>query len=1228
MKIADIIKRKKRKVENNVFKNHADTQYHALTPESDIQNGQEYMAALDWALEQEDIRNIAISGPYGSGKSSVINTYFKTRENNTVLPISLAAFNLEKMFNDENDNIEDELELGILKQLFYRVKADKISQSRYRKLQPENRRKTYFVSTITEFLLLVLAYFVVPNQVKMFVTSILNLHWCLTILSFAAILSAIWYACLRAVMWLKRNGSLQEIKILDKAILKNGGHEDKESVFNKNMDEIVYFFEETEYRIVVIEDLDRFESTNIFVALRELNNLLNHYEGIKEKITFIYAIKDDMFEEAGERTKFFDFIIPIVPYISSSNSGEILRGLLWFDDEKDKSSLYDISGKFVSLISPYISDMRVLTCICNEFVVFKNTLQGNQQLNLNDIQMLSLIVFKNLCPKDFAQLEDETDDSLVRRAFLDRKKFVSKGKELLAKKREEQEERIREVEMEVLSSIRDVKIALLACLTNYNAQITSISCGNDRLKYEVILRDEFDIDELKNQRLTVNVVYSNNGSGQLRIDDIEKSIIDNGGDYFTRLERLKKGLDQCKEDAKREIEEYEHHLTLLRSYSIQQIIEEFGTDFLSDEVKENDLLVFLLRNGFVDENYADYINYFHPKSISKDEMNFILAVRNHRAEMDYTYHLMNVSQIFDRLQDYEFQQKEVLNFDLADYVLEEKMGSSAEKYFIGQLSNHSRVSMSFIKAYIERGINIDRLIMLLSHKNTKLWADICNDVGISLETRFEYLSYILLYANIEDITAMDREDKTLSEFFLSHPDVLERVKWVPNEKQIQVIDALKLVFTNLETGNLDETIREHVFGNCCYDLNETMLERLVEWKRPEFVEELKKKNYTLICDLDFKPLINYIHDNFNEYISTMILNVESNTEESIDAVEDIIERLCPENVELAQSVLTKEKTVWEDIKKCCILSSESDETHEREYKYAIWKYLFENNRVGIMWGNIEAYFDDYGADETWIAFVVRNIDDLILAPDMSEVPSEIRETLLFENLPEEVFRKFVTKVYREAYEDALSKIDSTKIKVLIEEDLLPFRSDYWDELSVKAPNLRVLYATKNKTEFIDSLNKITLRVNEIRQILSENVFNNQEKEVVLNKLKPAEMTLEIARIIRRVTMSVPKPYVESAWNLLLDDEKYELLLNHLDVYRNEELPGLFEQLSPEYHQFVDRSRRKYTIAYTDYNLNLLRKLKVRDYITSMDEKWIVKKDRVLFSSENEHVLTGYVKQAG
>ena len=39
-------------------------QYQSLTPKNDIENGQEYMAALDWALSKSDIHNIAISGPY------------------------------------------------------------------------------------------------------------------------------------------------------------------------------------------------------------------------------------------------------------------------------------------------------------------------------------------------------------------------------------------------------------------------------------------------------------------------------------------------------------------------------------------------------------------------------------------------------------------------------------------------------------------------------------------------------------------------------------------------------------------------------------------------------------------------------------------------------------------------------------------------------------------------------------------------------------------------------------------------------------------------------------------------------------------------------------------------------------------------------------------------------------------------------------------------------------
>jgi len=56
----------------------------------------------------------------------------------------------------------------------------------------------------------------------------------------------------------------------------------------------------------------------------------------------------------------------------------------------------------------------------------------------------------------------------------------------------------------------------------------------------------------------------------------------------------------------------------MRTYSLKSLLEKYGAEeVLSDEVRANKILVFLLRKGFINENYADYINYFHPNSITK-----------------------------------------------------------------------------------------------------------------------------------------------------------------------------------------------------------------------------------------------------------------------------------------------------------------------------------------------------------------------------------------------------------------------------------------------------------------------------------------------------------------------------------------------------------------------------------------------------------------------------------
>ena len=135
--------------------------YHDLAPVDSIDSEEESIQALRWAIKNPKVHNIALSGPYGSGKSSVIQSYLRqydvskrykrlercsllkklrilnlvSKSSGENLRISLATFDGNLL---EKEDAKDELQKGILKQLFYKVDASKIPLSRYRKLHHIN----------------------------------------------------------------------------------------------------------------------------------------------------------------------------------------------------------------------------------------------------------------------------------------------------------------------------------------------------------------------------------------------------------------------------------------------------------------------------------------------------------------------------------------------------------------------------------------------------------------------------------------------------------------------------------------------------------------------------------------------------------------------------------------------------------------------------------------------------------------------------------------------------------------------------------------------------------------------------------------------------------------------------------------------------------------------------------------------------------------------------------
>ena len=397
---------------NKSKETNKNIKFYSLAPTDNAENSDIYLSALDWAIKEPNIKNIAVTGNYGSGKSSILNTYQKKSKNKErFLNISLATFDQKDYKKD--DNI---IEKSILQQLFYKEKINKTPFSRFKKIN--NLDNKLWLKILAMILLIFSIIWIInPNifgNIENFIVDKLNYNfiffnnWLDNILNF--MIKSIFVAIsIIVIIYILNILYKILVNISCRLTIKNNDIEleitpkdkqTKESIFNKYIDEIIYFFEVTKYDIVIFEDLDRLKNySGLFVKLREMNTLLNNSKIIKkDKITFIYAVKDDVFPNDKERTKFFEFIIPVIPVINSNNSKDKLLEVIKEMPYKEKLS----NSMFLDNITLYIDDMRLLNSVVNEFNIY------SQQINVKyDVKKLfSIILYKNLFPEDFSKLQN------------------------------------------------------------------------------------------------------------------------------------------------------------------------------------------------------------------------------------------------------------------------------------------------------------------------------------------------------------------------------------------------------------------------------------------------------------------------------------------------------------------------------------------------------------------------------------------------------------------------------------------------------------------------------------------------------------------------------------------------------------------------------------------------------------------------------------------------------
>lgn len=423
-----------------------------LSPTSQLETGEIYNGYLREAFHNKQIRNIAVTGDFGIGKSSVIRTFeqmylqelesapkgrvrqkvrslrrkLQSHNKPGFLYVSLGDFSGQQLPPEQENSLEHRL----LLQVYSRFHKRDLPFGSFLTI----REKPRFLGLITILLaLLVLSALLLAfhEQAGAFLQefagregpfqTVWNFLWkrktglhaalyAYTILGTALAAGAAAYCLLSRY----RVDNLAVKSEHAEMAMKKA---EDSTYLDRHCRELVYTLEQVADQIggtVVFEDIDRLGENiciPIFTKLREINQLVNsrlEHEGKKRGetyIRFLYVTNDRM-TGYMERVKFFDYILPVVPTLSRRNACEKFYDLLGQVNEGlgDDFPKGEYPEDFDD-IAAYITDYRMLFTILNEYGVFCRAYRdGNSVMWEDAVSLLALVIYKNFFPKDYSQI--------------------------------------------------------------------------------------------------------------------------------------------------------------------------------------------------------------------------------------------------------------------------------------------------------------------------------------------------------------------------------------------------------------------------------------------------------------------------------------------------------------------------------------------------------------------------------------------------------------------------------------------------------------------------------------------------------------------------------------------------------------------------------------------------------------------------------------------------------
>ncbi len=1079
-----------------------------------------YSDALMEATGKHTVSNIALTGPYGSGKSSIIKTFLR-KYRRPVLQISLAAFlpeadgsvttNEPSGGRPQKGNVsKQEIERSILQQMLYGADANSLPLSRFKRIQTPR-----WWSSLTSLFIMLglfscwhifkkLDYVLSGDFFKPFDFA----NW-LNLVTAAIAFLFVWVAFHQ--MYIKSLGlSLKSVSLKDIEITPEATKE--ESILNRHLDEIIYFFQVTKYDLVVIEDLDRFNNPEIFVTLREINSLVNANAGVKRRIRFLYALRDNMFVNT-DRTKFFEFIVPVIPIINSSNSIDkvIEQGQrLSLDERLDRQYLREVSR--------YLNDLRLIHNIFNEYAVYVANLETDGENILDANKLLAILIYKNVLPSDFEDLhrgKGKLADILSRHdAYLVSAEARYKARIAALERQISDAEKLVPIDVTELR-----KIYAMSVIAKVPPEFTYLVFnGQDNIPLNSLpVRPDFDQIIAQDQITVRHPQYGNRQNVVIR--GFEKQVFD-GATYLERKDQIESKSAAFKTTATKTIGELRSKISRLRTAKFNELVRTNAEDIedLFGAFEENrDLVRFLVLEGFLDDTYYQYTSLFHRGRLSPSDNKFLIQIRSFNTP-EPDFQIDNPKEVIAAMREDDFRQRFVLNNTLVDCMFSDQ---GSYRGHIAKLMEFVSSNFAdcgpFFSAYYQTGkCNRELLTTLIEEWRGFVPAAIASNENVL------HVARIIAHLPEKLLKSVASNAPYLADFLA---DNLSQILALQIDFEPSRLARIRFEVRDLESLAPYPAIARLLAEHGLYQITVSNLNFIMCGLLGLNALDVQTKHYTMVLQTAYQPLLDKIYADFSRYVDEVLLQA-NNTEEDVSSILDVCNR---DEIGLA----ALEQFLAQQTNTLPILEP---------VPLRLRSSVFKLHKIEPCWGNCLAYVTSDGFEAQTLANYLQlpevkgKLAPMVIDDGKDALP--LRQ-FLFNNTAFDVdtYRAFLGALPKK-FQQFPEGIDEAKLQAIIEEQKVIFSVSAFSFLA-DVEQLQVLLVAANIDDYLASEEKFSIN-DDFREALVRTSIGDDRKLTIIRQMDLALLP----GLPRRASIVGGVIYRSSADVSQLDPEAAQAVVMH------------------------------------------------------------------------------------